>query len=73
MKLWRLFYRLHYKVIQSPTQLSNGKQSTGGFGWFIDDQNNEKTVSHTGGLNSFRALFWRDLKITKPLLHLPSA
>jgi hypothetical protein len=38
--------------------LMHGQRSVYGFGWFID----KKTASHTGGLNGFRALFWRDLQ-----------
>ncbi|WP_262696619.1 serine hydrolase domain-containing protein [Chryseobacterium sp. G0186] len=46
----------------SPHKLSNGKLTNYGFAWFIDQKEGEKSVSHTGGLNGFRAVFWRDLQ-----------
>jgi len=47
-------------VYELPTLLS-GKKSEYGFGWFIDRDNGSTIAQHTGGLNGFRALFWRDL------------
>lgn len=41
--------------------LSNGNSSEYGFGWFIS-KSPERIAMHTGGLNGFRSLFWRDLK-----------
>ena len=54
----------------TPFTLSDGKLSMYGFGWFIDDSAGGKTVSHTGGLDGFRALFWRDLKNNKTIITL---
>lgn len=41
--------------------LNNGNSSEYGFGWFVS-KSPEKIAMHTGGLNGFRTLFWRDLK-----------
>ncbi|PWN60991.1 serine hydrolase domain-containing protein [Chryseobacterium viscerum] len=49
-------------VMYTPSQLSNGQVSNYGFAWFIENKNGEKTAMHTGGLNGFKALFWRDLQ-----------
>lgn len=48
-------------VMYEPPTLPGGKKNEYGFGWFIKDSENKKIVDHTGGLNGFRALFWRDL------------
>lgn len=54
----------------TPFTLSDGKPSSYGFGWFIDQSEGRKTVSHTGGLDGFRALFWRDLQNNKTIIAL---
>lgn len=41
--------------------LQDGKLSEYGFGWFIENTNGNKIAKHTGGLNGFRSVFWRDL------------
>ena len=46
----------------APSKLSNGQLSNYGFAWFIEDKTGKKTAMHTGGLNGFKALFWRDLQ-----------
>lgn len=43
-------------------KLSTGELSNYGFAWLIEHRNGEKTAVHTGGLNGFRAVFWRDLQ-----------
>lgn len=58
------------RQMYTPFTLSDGKPSSYGFGWFIDDSNGGKIVSHTGGLNGFRALFWRDLQNKKTIIAL---
>ncbi|QBJ85676.1 class A beta-lactamase-related serine hydrolase [Chryseobacterium gleum] len=49
-------------MMYSPFQLSNAKISDYGFAWFLENKNGGKSAMHTGGLNGFKALFWRDLK-----------
>jgi len=46
-----------YKV----ATLNNGSISNYGFGWNIEEKNGHKIVSHTGGLNGYRACIWRNL------------
>lgn len=41
--------------------LNDGSFSNYGFGWNIKEENGSKMVSHTGGLNGYRACIWRDL------------
>jgi CubicO group peptidase (beta-lactamase class C family) len=48
-------------IMYTPSQLSNGQVSNYGFAWFIEHKDGKKTAMHTGGLNGFKALFWRDL------------
>ncbi|SHK37705.1 CubicO group peptidase, beta-lactamase class C family [Chryseobacterium polytrichastri] len=57
-------------LMYTPFKLSDKTLSNYGFGWYIDDSNNGQIVSHTGGLNGFRALFWRDLKNNKIVIAL---
>lgn len=57
-------------LMYTPFKLSDGKLSNYGFGWYIDNSNNDKIVSHTGGLNGFRNIFWRDLKNNKTIIAL---
>lgn len=57
-------------LMYTPFKLSDGRFSKYGFGWHIDDTENNKIASHTGGLNGFRALFWRDLKNNKTIIAL---
>ncbi|MCD0470513.1 serine hydrolase [Flavobacterium sp. JAS] len=45
-----------------PGLTSEENQNQYGFGWFINTTDGQKIASHTGGLNGFRAVFWRDLK-----------
>lgn len=49
-------------LLYQPPMLSNGKKSIYGFGWFIENYQGATIAVHTGGLNGFRSLFWRDLK-----------
>ncbi len=49
------------KLMYETPMLENKKKGEYGFGWFILNENNTKIAMHTGGLNGFRSLFWRDL------------
>ena len=51
-------------------RLNNGTYSDYGFGWNIIEDDTKKVVFHTGGLNGYRTMIWRDLdkKITIILL-----
>ncbi|KMQ64860.1 hypothetical protein ACM46_11620 [Chryseobacterium angstadtii] len=62
LRNFKLINKNNTSLMYSPPQLSNGKVSGYGFGWFIEEDEGRKTVSHTGGLNGFRAVFWRDLQ-----------
>lgn len=57
-------------LMYTPFRLSDGKLSNYGLGWYIDNSDNDKVVSHTGGLNGFRSIFWRDLKNKKNIIVL---
>ena len=49
-------------LMYTPAKLSNGQLSNYGFAWFLENNGEEKSAMHTGGLNGFKALFWRDLQ-----------
>jgi len=44
------------------TTLNNGSISNYGFGWNIEGSPEARILSHTGGLDGYRAMIWRDLK-----------
>ncbi|PWN69153.1 serine hydrolase [Chryseobacterium phosphatilyticum] len=46
--------------------LKNGKSGEYGFGWFVSGN----TAMHTGGVNGFRCLIWRDLKSNTNIIAL---
>lgn len=56
-----LINKANAELMYQQPLLSNGNRSEYGFGWFIS-KSPEKIAMHTGGLNGFRSLFWRDLK-----------
>lgn len=62
LRNFRLINKSNTDLMYTPATLSDGKASSYGFGWFIDESEDGKSVSHTGGLSGFRAIFWRDLK-----------
>ncbi|WP_345989667.1 serine hydrolase domain-containing protein [Chryseobacterium sp. Chry.R1] len=45
------------KIMYELPVLKNGKTSDYAFGWYISDG----TAMHTGGINGFRSIIWRDL------------
>ncbi|RXM38275.1 hypothetical protein BOQ62_18210 [Chryseobacterium sp. CH21] len=49
-------------LMYTPSKLSGGQVSNYGFAWYLEENKNEKIAMHTGGLNGFKALFWRDLE-----------
>lgn len=49
------------KLMYETPLLENKKKGEYGFGWFVLNEKNTKIAMHTGGLNGFRSLFWRDL------------
>ncbi|HCA09940.1 serine hydrolase domain-containing protein [Chryseobacterium sp.] len=61
LRSFKLINKSNTDLMYTPTKLSDGKLSNYGFGWFIEESDGGKTVSHTGGLSGFRAIFWRDL------------
>lgn len=61
LRNFKLINKSNTSLMYTAPKLSNGKLSSYGFGWFIEENGAIKTASHTGGLNGFRAIFWRDL------------
>lgn len=49
-------------LMYTPSKLSDGQFSNYGFAWFLEESKGKKIAMHTGGLNGFKALFWRDLQ-----------
>ncbi|MDH6254081.1 CubicO group peptidase (beta-lactamase class C family) [Chryseobacterium sp. H1D6B] len=66
LRSFSIINRENEVLLYTPPTLADGQQSVYGFGWFIDG----KTASHTGGLNGFRALFWRDLQNNTTIIAL---
>ena len=62
LRNFKLVNKNNTSLMYTTPKLSNGKFSNYGFGWFVEESQDEKNASHTGGLNGFRAIFWRDLK-----------
>ncbi len=62
LRNYTLISKKNTALMYAPSKLSNGQLSNYGFAWFIEDKNGKKTAMHTGGLNGFKALFWRDLQ-----------
>ncbi|WP_223609211.1 serine hydrolase [Chryseobacterium sp. OSA05B] len=62
LRNFKLINKSNTDLMYTPAKLTDGKLSYYGFGWFIEESDGRKTVSHTGGLSGFRAIFWRDLK-----------
>lgn len=64
----RLLNEENSKVMYKLPALKNGKTSEYGFGWYVSDQ----TAMHTGGVNGFRCVIWRDLKTDTDIIALSS-
>lgn len=62
LRNFTLINKANTALMYTPAVLTNGETSNYGFGWYIENTGSGKVVSHTGGLNGFRALFWRDLQ-----------
>ncbi|CAM3089441.1 serine hydrolase [Chryseobacterium flavum] len=62
LRKYTLISKENTRTMYSPFPLSDGEISNYGFAWFIENKNGEKSAMHTGGLNGFKALFWRDLQ-----------
>ena len=65
-----LLNRNNVKLMYQPPGLSNGKDSEYGMGWFIEHSGENYIAQHTGGLNGFRSLIWRDLKNDETIIAL---
>lgn len=61
LRSFKLINKSNTDLMYTPTKLPDGKTSSYGFGWFIDESEDGKSASHTGGLSGFRAICWRDL------------
>jgi hypothetical protein len=57
----KLLSRKEMENAYKTATLNNGSISNYGFGWNIKEENGQKIVSHTGGLNGYRACIWRNL------------
>jgi CubicO group peptidase (beta-lactamase class C family) len=54
----------------TPITLTNGVNQNYGFGWFIGNNLNGKTVYHTGGLAGFRAYIERQIDVNNTIIIL---
>ncbi|SFM99811.1 CubicO group peptidase, beta-lactamase class C family [Chryseobacterium oleae] len=70
LRSFKLINKSNTDLMYTPAKLSDGKLSNYGFGWFIEESDGGKTVSHTGGLSGFRAIFWRDLNNNSSIIAL---
>lgn len=58
-------------LMYQQTLLPNGRSSEYGFGWFLKkDAGNHTIALHTGGLNGFRSVFWRNLDQDRTIIAL---
>lgn len=63
--------RKNAALMYRETLLPNGQANGYGFGWFLKkDAGNHTIALHTGGLNGFRSVFWRDLNEDKTIIVL---
>ncbi|TZF98901.1 beta-lactamase family protein (plasmid) [Chryseobacterium panacisoli] len=62
LRNYTLISKENTDLMYTPAKLTGGQISNYGFAWFIEDEKGRKTAMHTGGLNGFKALFWRDLE-----------
>lgn len=62
LRTYILISKENTALMYTPAKLAGGQISNYGFAWFIEDEKEGKTAMHTGGLNGFKALFWRDLQ-----------
>ncbi|MEJ5049220.1 serine hydrolase domain-containing protein [Chryseobacterium culicis] len=62
LRNYTLINKENTQAMYSTFPLSDGKISDYGFAWFIENNNGKISAMHTGGLNGFKALFWRDLQ-----------
>lgn len=70
LRSFKLINKNNTDLMYTPAKLSDGKLSNYGFGWFTEESDGGKTVSHTGGLSGFRAIFWRDLNSNSCIIAL---
>jgi CubicO group peptidase (beta-lactamase class C family) len=57
----KLLSRKEMENAYKTATLNDGSISNYGFGWNIKEENGQKIVIHTGGLNGYRACIWRNL------------
>lgn len=62
LRNYTLISKENTAIMYTPSKLSDGQISNYGFAWFLEKNNGRKNAMHTGGLNGFKALFWRDLQ-----------
>lgn len=70
LRNYTLISKENTALMYNPAKLSGGQVSNYGLAWFIEHQRGEKIAMHTGGLNGFRALFWRDLDHNSSIIAL---
>jgi CubicO group peptidase (beta-lactamase class C family) len=70
LRNYTLISKENTALMYNPAKLSGGQISNYGLAWFIEHERGEKIAMHTGGLNGFRALFWRDLDHNSSIIAL---
>jgi CubicO group peptidase (beta-lactamase class C family) len=70
LRTYTLISKENTALMYTPAKLAGGQISNYGFAWFIEDEKGGKTAMHTGGLNGFKALFWRDLQHSSCIIAL---
>lgn len=55
LSTYKLVGKSTLDIAFSPPKLSNGEETDYGFGWHIEEDQNEKTIFHRGGIAGFRA------------------
>jgi len=55
---YKIVSKISLEKAHKPFLLNNGSSSNYGYGWFIDTLQNEKIISHEGGINGFLSSVW---------------
>lgn len=62
LRNYTLINKQNTALMYTPPTLHTNPPAPYGFGWFLYETSKEKAAGHTGGLNGYRTLFWRDLR-----------
>lgn len=55
---YKIVTKISLDKAHKPFQLNDGTYSNYGYGWFIDTLQNEKIITHEGGINGFLSSVW---------------